>query len=340
MGFVVAAALTSGCFTAALAWVATAGVRQAVIMAMALGLFGVHRWGARLTAPPQMNVDADVEAADPVASVTVPGDPIGVVPALPPQPGQLLAGRYRLRQLLGAGGMGFVFSALDEAERQTVALKVLRPELSYNPRWAERMEREVRVARTIRHPHVCRVMSFDRFDGHCFLTMELATGGNLSRELRARGARKSWGDRLGDVRAIVQGLAAVHEAGVVHRDLTPQNILRFAGGRLAIGDFGLAVDQPARTTLAAGTPGYMAPEIVAGRKAGCASDVWQLGVIMHEVLFGRRPKPEAPPPATLDPSQHGMYALCAACLEEDPARRPADARVVARAFARREAQGC
>ena len=184
------------------------------------------------------------------------------------------------------------------------------------------------MARMIEHPHVCRVMSFGQVDGTCFLTMELATGGSLARELRAPAAPKTWEDRLADVSAIVQGLVAVHDAGIVHRDLNPQNILRFSTGRLGIADFGLAVDESVRTTAAGGTRNYIAPEILAGGKATFRSDVWQLGVVMHEVLFGRRPDRTAPFVPT-DPAQQAFHGLCTACLREDPSVRPANARAVA-----------
>jgi hypothetical protein len=343
----------AGIIAAALAWISTGGNWPAVLLALIAGITVLRLWGARrdlqelrglddvkmnvlsrvtrlqpLASPPGA-AGRDGEAAPAsVAATSAPADN-DVVVATPPQPGELLASRYRLGPLLGAGGMGFVYSAVDEAAGQTVALKVLRPELSLNPRWVKRMEQEVRMARTIEHPHVCRVMSFGQVDGHCFLTMELATGGNLARELRTPGAPpKEWEDRVGDVRAIVQGLVAVHDAGIVHRDLTPQNILRLSGGRLVIADFGLAVDQPGRTTPVAGTPNRIAPEVLAGGKVSFSSDIWQLGLIMREVLFGLRPDSTAAAAAT-DPLAQQYLGLCAACLREDASARPPNAAAVA-----------
>ena len=351
-------AIGAGVVAAAVAWIATGGNWPAVVLALVAALAAVRLWAARRelqelrlledlkmsaltrvtrlrppTSPAESAESAahDTETAPlPGATLAAPGATasIDAVVASLPQPGQRLAGRYRLGPMIGAGGMGFVYSALDEASDQIVALKVMRPELSATPRWVERMEREVRMARTIEHPHVCRVMSFGQVDGYCFLTMELATGGSLARELRARAAPKTWKDRVADVSAIVQGLVAVHDAGIVHRDLTPQNILRFSGGRLGIADFGLAVNQPGRTTLAAGTPNYISPEVVKGGKVSFSSDVWQLGVIMHEVLFDRRPDPAAAFVPT-DPAQQALHGLCTACLRDDPSARPANARVVA-----------
>jgi serine/threonine-protein kinase len=355
--------LFGGAACAALAWLATGHGWAAALLAFAAGVTAVHLWGARrdlremraledlqvtmmsriAPRPPRPLAAAAAAAPDRIGGV----DLTAVTAVTPPQPGQLLAGRYRLRALLGAGGMGFVYAALDEAAHETVALKLLRPELSLNPRWVERMEREVRISRMIRHPHVCRVMSFGQVDGYSFLTMEMAAGGSLHRELHGRPNDRPWEARLADAKAILLGLVAVHDAGIVHRDLTPQNILRFSGGRLAIADFGLALDEPGRTTLIAGTPNYMAPEVLAGGKVSCASDVWQLGMIMHELLFGQRPSwhesegrrslvPVGSSAAS--PQARALFELCLACLDDDPARRPANAGAVAGAMAEIESR--
>lgn len=338
-------AIGAGVVAAAVAWIWTGGNGPATVLALAATLATVRLWAARGALQEartledlKMNALSRVTRLRPVTSPAAPPQSttaesdraasIDPLAAPLPQTGQRLAGRYRLGALLGAGGMGYVYSAVDEARDQTVALKVLRPELSDTPRWVERMEGEVRMARMIEHPHVCRVLSFGQVDGTCFLTMELATGGSLARELGAPAVPKTWEDRLADVSAIVQGLVAVHDAGIVHRDLNPQNILRFSTGRLAIADFGLAVDQSARTTAVGGTRNYIAPEILAGGKASFRSDVWQLGVIMHEVLFGCRPDLAAPFVPT-DPAHQAFHGVCTACLREDPSVRPANARAVA-----------
>jgi hypothetical protein len=346
-------ALLVGAAAAILAWLVPGTSWPALVLAGAIGVGGVHLLGAlrdlrehRVLEDLKMNALTRVTRLMPVPSApsatptppTLPGrggPPPGMVL---PQPGQLLAGRYRIGPLLGAGGMSFVFSAIDEAVDEPVALKLLRPDLSSNPRWVERMAREVRLARAIAHPNVCRVMSFGRVDDCCFLTMELATGGSLHRELRSGAPPRPWADRLADAKAIVLGLVAVHDAGIVHRDLTPQNILRFSGGRLAITDFGLAVDRPGKTTMAAGTPNYMAPEVLDGAKVSYTSDVWQLGVILHELLYGRRPKwgeaaggraLVAAPEAKAGGAAGSLFELCAACLHADPDQRPANANAVA-----------
>jgi serine/threonine-protein kinase len=172
-------------------------------------------------------------------------------------------------------------------------------------------------------------MSFGQVGRHHFLTMELASR-SLARELRFAAGGKPWHERLADAVAIVSGLGAVHAAGIVHRDLTPQNILRFSQGRLAIADFGLAVDQPGNSTAVAGTPNYIAPEILQGERPSFASDIWQLGVILHEMLFDCRPG-QAAAAAPASPAD-ALRDLCARCVDSVPANRPADVNAIARAL--------
>lgn len=359
--------LLGGALLAAAAWPVSAHNWSLSILAMATGVGAVHLWGARRDLRELRTLEdlkmgqlgrvgrlnphgAPTDAAGRVERGSLPpvavaspagGQSEGAEAAVPlPQSGQLLAGRYRVGPLLGAGGMGFVFRATDQTTDQMVALKVLRPELSVNPRWVERMEHEVRLARSIEDPHVCRVFSFGHVDEYHFLTMELANG-SLRHELRGLEPTRAWDARVADAKAIVLGLVAIHKAGIVHRDLTPQNILRFADGRLAIADFGLAMDQPGKTTQIAGTPNRIAPEVLANGKVTYASDVWQLGMIVYEVLYGRRPTPDelvdAPSstPAVEDGIAMGGEALrdlCAACVHPDPKRRPENAQAVARRF--------
>jgi serine/threonine protein kinase len=167
--------------------------------------------------------------------------------------------------------------------------------------------------------------------------MELAAGGSLHRELRLQATPRPWEERLADARAILLGLVAVHDAGIVHRDLTPQNILRFSDGRLAIADFGLAVDEPGKTTIVAGTPNYIAPEVLSGARASFASDVWQLGMIMHEVLFGRRAARQEAEVATTA-AERPFLDLCLRCVSADLAHRLPNAGAVAHAWVGVEAE--
>jgi serine/threonine-protein kinase len=154
--------------------------------------------------------------------------------------GTILAGRYALERVIGRGGMGVVVKAHDRTLGEAVAIKILRAEYSDERRWAERLAREVKLARQIHHPNVCRVFDFEQADGRAFVVMELASGGNLRDEIRGGYVqRTSIESRISDAQAIARGLGAIHQAGIVHRDLTPQNVLRMADGRLVVSDFGL-----------------------------------------------------------------------------------------------------
>ena len=157
--------------------------------------------------------------------------------------------------------------------------------------WAARLAREVKLARQIQHPNVCRVFDFEQADGRAFLVMELAEKGSLRDELRSGElAARPLADRIADARAVASALAAIHAAGIVHRDLSPQNMLRMGDGRLVLSDFGLATDASENTSIHGGTVAYMAPEVVLGGKASVASDIWSLGVVMHEMVFGAKPR--------------------------------------------------
>jgi serine/threonine protein kinase len=242
----------------------------------------------------------------------------------------MLAGRYEIDRLLGRGGMGYVLRAFDRTIGEAVAIKVLRPEYAQEKRWVERLAREVKLARKIRHPNVCRLFDFGQADGHTFVTMELATGGTL-REVIDSAAERPIEDRIADAKAVVGGLAAIHEAGIVHRDITPQNVLRMEGGRLALTDFGLAGELASSTTsVHGGTVAYMAPEVLRGSKADRAADMWSLGVVLHELFFGTRPEWERgrrgltmkiPAAATESAVTRSMAELCRRCTEEDPSLR-------------------
>jgi hypothetical protein len=204
--------------------------------------------------------------------------------------GTILAGRYEIRRLLGRGGVGVVVQAHDRALGEDVAVKVLRPEHGAEARWIDRLAREVKLARQIRHANVCRVFDFGQADGHAFLVMELAAGSLRDELAREAPAARPLEARLADVCAVTEGLAAVHAAGIVHRDVTPQNVLRMTDGRLVVSDFGLATDaDPTASSIHGGTVAYMAPEIARGEHATLASDIWALGVIVHEIVFGARP---------------------------------------------------
>jgi len=290
-----------------------------------------------LPAPPQ---DTDVEGPEHTVVTTTLRQPVQLIEL---RPGSLLAGRYQIEATLGQGGSGTVYRAWDRALGEPIAIKVLRPDRAAERSWIKRLAREVKLARVIRHPNVCRIYELGHGDGHWFVTMELGTGGTLRDLLQdGKGAERPLGDRLADARAICAGLAAIHAVGIIHRDVTPQNVLRLTDGRLVLSDFGLAIPMTANTTVHGGTPNYMPPETLMGSRGDQRSDVWQLGVILHEVLFGARPsfhhegeaakdaaKMRWPLPLEATPVEEELARLCADCLASNPAARPATAVAVA-----------
>jgi serine/threonine protein kinase len=253
--------------------------------------------------------------------------------------GSVLAGRYQVEAVIGKGGSGIVLRAFDRVAQVPVAVKILKPDLAADPRWIERFSRELRLARQIQHPNVCRVFDIGQADGHWFITMELATSGTLRDQLGAAAAGRSVAEKLADVRAVVAGLAAIHEAGIVHRDVKPDNFLRMADGRLVLSDFGLATnpaDAPAVSILV-GTPHYMAPEVVMGDVASPRSDVWAAAVVIHEILLGTRPERSTATRAFLvrTPSEatrpsKDLFEVCKTSLQEEPSDRPADGAALAK----------
>jgi hypothetical protein len=260
---------------------------------------------------------------------------------VPLERGEVLAGRYELGAELGQGARSRVFRAFDRATRTAVAIKVVLSVPGPEHGWMERLGRELRLAREVRHPNLCEVFDLTEADGHRFLIMELALGGTLRDTMLARPDRP-WAERLGDVRSVLAGLAAMHGAGIVHRDIKPENVVRIDDSRLALSDFGLAV-APERTTeitVGVGTPIYMAPELLLGAAASPRSDLWSLGLLMHEALFGARPaqrhlapRPTGPPPQRKERRVRAALARLADwCLHPTPAKRPVDAREVLAAF--------
>ncbi len=216
--------------------------------------------------------------------------PTTASPSVPLRSGTVLGGRYEIGKTIGQGGMGVVVQAFDRTLGVEVAIKIVRAEYAGEREWSERLAREVKLARQIQHPNVCRVFDYAQADGRAFLIMELATGGALRDEIRAgKAAARPLAARITDARAIAAGLAAIHAAGIVHRDISPQNALRMSDGRLVLSDFGLATDSfDGTTSIRGGTVAYMAPEVVRGGRATFAADIWALGAVIHEAVFGQR----------------------------------------------------
>jgi serine/threonine-protein kinase len=199
-------------------------------------------------------------------------------------PGTLLGGRYRMIGLLGVGGMGEVYRATDLTLGQSVALKFLPAEAASNQRLLERFHGEVRVARQVSHPNVCRVYDIGQIEGMPFLSMEYIDGEDLASLLHRIGRLP--GDKaIETARQICAGLAAAHDKGVIHRDLKPQNIMMNKRGEVIIMDFGLAAiaDQLGGNEVRNGTPLYMSPEQLRGSGVTARSDIYSLGLVMYEI---------------------------------------------------------
>src|SRR5580658_2681011 len=204
-------------------------------------------------------------------------------------PGRLLASRYRIIALLGKGGMGEVYRADDLTLGQPVALKFLPEEASRDEGLLERFRNEVRIARRVSHPNVCRVYDVGEVDGYSFFTMEYVDGEDLASLLRRIG-RLPQDKALDIARQLCAGLAAAHAKGVLHRDLKPANIMLDGRGQVVITDFGLAgvADDIRGNEIRSGTPAYMAPEQLAGKEVSTRSDIYALGLVLYEVFTGKR----------------------------------------------------
>jgi len=204
-----------------------------------------------------------------------------------------VANRYRLREQLGRGGMGVVWRARDERLGREVALKVLHPWVADDPELRERFEREAAALARLEHPNVVRLYDVLEHDGQTVLVMELVEGDALDTIIRAR--TLGWDEARRYCAPVAAALAHAHARGVVHRDLTPANVLVERGsGRVVVTDFGLArLARSSRSApisgILAGTPEYWAPEQAAGGATGPATDLYALGCVLFRLLTGRMP---------------------------------------------------
>ena len=228
---------------------------------------------------------------------TLTGDAAPSAPA-PTSSGELYAGRYQIERLVGRGGMGAVYRALDVMVGDVVALKILDAEITRAPEQLEWFRREVRLARRITHPNVARTHDMGEQGGTHYISMEFIAGSTLQDVLRVQEDGERRRVQLEPARAariamaVCDGLAAAHAAGVVHRDLKPANILIENTGRVVLTDFGIAralSDDGSRTQGLVGTPLYMSPEQVSGLPIDVRTDLYAVGLMLFEMLTGTLP---------------------------------------------------
>jgi eukaryotic-like serine/threonine-protein kinase len=325
---------------------------------------------------PPSHDGAESAAADVVTPVAdAARQPTHAIPPTPPAhsaapsfaAGMLVAERYRIVRFIAAGGMGEVYEAEDTVLGAEVALKTIRAEVALRGAAVERFRREILLARKVTHPNVCRIFDVGHHPadptgsgpGVTFLSMELLRGETLDRRLRKGGAMPT-GEALPLALQMAAGLQAAHDAGVVHRDFKSANVMLIpprsaeTAPRVVVTDFGLAragvgtdLDTITRTDHVIGTPAYMAPEQVDGGEVTSAADIYALGVVLYEMVTGRRPFEGDSPLSTVlkrfreDPASPRDHVpglderwerVILRCLERAPADRFASADEVARAL--------
>ncbi len=265
------------------------------------------------------------------------------LPPLPPgrlKPGEILLDRFVIIRFIAKGGMGEVYEAEDRfLQGVHVALKAILPQIADDPAFQQRFEREVLLAREVSHQNLCPI--YDIFHAEqppanfLFLTMKLLPGETLAACLR-RNKSISIAEGVAILQQMAAGLAALHAAGIIHRDIKPNNIMLDGAGsqvRLWITDFGLARAHEADPSLSdkrlvAGTPDYMAPELYQGRSPSQASDLFALGVVLHQIFTGQKPLVASDSSSVIVSPRlntSSVPAFCAqfiaGCLDRDPARR-------------------
>jgi eukaryotic-like serine/threonine-protein kinase len=260
--------------------------------------------------------------------------------------GTLLAERYEILELLGQGGMGAVYKAHDKELERLVALKLIRADLASNPEILRRFKQELILAREVTHRNVIRIFDLGQAKGFKFITMEFVEGRDLRVVLRERGKLPP-DETVRIIAQVCRALESAHAAGVVHRDLKPQNIMLDAKDRVYVMDFGIAhsLETPGMTQTGAlmGTPEYMSPEQAKGIKVDARSDLFALGIIFYEMLTGISPykadtalatllkRTQERPPALVDVDPtipKAISDVVMKCLEIDRDQRYSTAREI------------
>ncbi|GII53858.1 serine/threonine protein kinase [Planotetraspora thailandica] len=257
--------------------------------------------------------------------------------------GHLLDGRYRVESRIARGGMASVYLALDIRLDRTVAVKVMHHTLAEDPQFVRRFIGEARSVASLSHPNIVQVFDQGTDGKLVYLSMEYVPGRTLRDVLRERG-RLPAREALEIVIPVLAALGAAHQAGLIHRDVKPENVLLTDNGRVKVVDFGLAraveATNQTKTGMMIGTIGYMSPEQVTAGVADARSDVYSAGIMLFELLTGRQPyEGETPmsvayrhvhdsvpvPSALVEGIPAPLDALVAAATDRDPAKRPSDA---------------
>ena len=261
-----------------------------------------------------------------------------------PEAGQVYGGRYHLKSRIAVGGMGEVWQAHDEVILREVAIKILKPEYMGDPGFLERFRTEARHAAMVNHEAIANVYDYGESAGSAYLVMELVPGDSLAKILERD--KQLPAEKVMDIVAqTARALYEAHEAGLVHRDIKPGNLLITPDGRVKITDFGIArvADQVSLTATGQvmGTVQYLSPEQATGKPATPATDIYSLGIVAYEALAGRRPFTgesqmtiamaqinESPPPLpeTIDAR---VQNLVLSCLAKKPHQRPESAMALA-----------
>lgn len=261
---------------------------------------------------------------------------------------QRLGGRYLLTEEVGRGGMAVVYRAHDEVLDREVAVKLLHPHLATDPSFLDRFRREARAAAGLNHPNLVAVHDWGEEEAGAYLVLQLVDGVSLRDVLRARG-RLGIDEAMAVLVPAAAGLQAAHDAGVVHRDVKPENVLIGRDGTVRVTDFGLARAAASATAtfgpeVLVGSPHYLAPEAVQGRPLGPAADVYALGIMLFECLTGTVPhrgdtpfstamahveRPVPPPSTMIEGLGASVDALVLAATARDPDQRPTSATALA-----------
>lgn len=317
-----------------------------IFAAGAVGLLALWRYSRKPVAPEPSSFGsssaASREKAEP-AELTraVPTVKMPAPKAAVKEPANLAGetvGGYRLLEFLGQGGMASVYKVRAKEDDRFLALKLILPQFAHDQAFRRRFEREVRVCKDLQHPNIVRLEDWGDDDGTLFLALEYVDGDVLTASVQEGGLPL---DRVVSfVSGLVDGLSYAHDLGVVHRDLKPDNVMLGAHGEVKIADFGLARSQEAekitKTGDSMGTPAYFPPEQVAGAPPTGAADQYSLGIMLYELLTGKRPFNEKnplnmlfqhlsePPPSPLihKPDLHPtVVAIVLRMLEKSPESR-------------------